>query len=169
MIKLRGLLSRSKGVKCFRLPAPIFAIGMDSEGETLESSSTNHFRNRCIGCLARRSSTPENLCLRAMKLNDIQRPSITVMLTVDNSYKSVEDVLGRRCGISMVTDHVTLVHLLKQSRMNLTKQAHFVDKLIPYMPCYAMSYNDAIYKRPLAAVGAEPRGWWNPRRPWKPR
>ena len=23
--------------------------------------------------------------------------------------------------------------------------------------------------RPLAAVGAEPRVWWNPRRPWKPR
>ena len=24
-------------------------------------------------------------------------------------------------------------------------------------------------RRPLAAVGAEPRVWWNPRRPWKPR
>ena len=27
----------------------------------------------------------------------------------------------------------------------------------------------SAWRRPLAAVGAEPRVWWNPRRPWKPR
>ena len=33
----------------------------------------------------------------------------------------------------------------------------------------AVASGVAAARRPLAAVGAEPRVWWNPRRPWNPR
>ena len=43
--------------------------------------------------------------------------------------------------------------------------AAHVEPRTPYapLPVYSECW------RPLAAVGAEPRAWWNPRRPWKPR
>ena len=42
-------------------------------------------------------------------------------------------------GVTVVRNHATLVHLLKQSKKELKKQAHFVEKTVIML--YAMIYH----------------------------
>ncbi len=64
-------------------------------------------------------------------------------------------MLGSKC-FSVVTDHATLVHLLKQSSDKLTdRQTHWVEKLMPYANTMRILYRkgslneaDPVSRRP---------------------
>ena len=64
--------------------------------------------------------------------------------------------LDGAASITVVTDHATLVHLLKQSSSDLTKrQAHYVEKLMPYTGTMKITYRkgsaneaDPVSRRP---------------------
>ncbi len=53
-------------------------------------------------------------------------------------------LLGCKC-LSVITDHATLVHLLKQSSDKLTdRQSHWVEKLMPYANGMRILYRKGI-------------------------
>ncbi len=53
-------------------------------------------------------------------------------------------LLGCKC-FSVVTDHATLVHLLKQSSEKLTdRQSHWIEKLMPYAKFMSILYRKVI-------------------------
>ena len=53
-------------------------------------------------------------------------------------------LLGRNC-FSLIPDHATLVHLLKQSSDKLTdRQSHWVEKLMPYANEMRILYRKGI-------------------------
>ena len=70
---------------------------------------------------------------------------------------------------SVVTDHATLVHLLKQSSENLTKrQAHYVERLMPYTGYMTILYRkgsaneaDPVSRRPDFFLPDLCSIWWD--------
>ena len=55
--------------------------------------------------------------------------------------------------ISVVTDHATLTHLLKQPSLNLTKrQARYVEQLMPYAGYIKLLYRKRLGKRGRSGV-----------------
>ena len=73
----------------------------------------------------------------ARKLKDAEtrysaydREALAIVEAVSRVWRTY--LLGSKC-FSVVTDHATLVHLLKQSSKKLTdRQTHWVEKLMPY-------------------------------------
>jgi hypothetical protein len=81
-------------------------------------------------------------------------------------------LLGCKC-VSVITDHATLVHLLKQSSDKLTdRQSHWVEKLMPYADEMHILYKkgilneaDPVSRRPdflqLDLYRPEDSLWWD--------
>ena len=96
----------------------------------------------------------------ARKLNDAERNysayDLEALAVVEAVTRVWRMYLDGCAGISVVTDHATLTHLLKQSSEKLTKrQAHFVERLMPYTGTMKIVYRkgtaneaDPVSRRP---------------------
>ena len=123
-------------LKARMISAPLLqipTIGADAEFIVATESS-----NVGLGALQEDSEGSVRPCAYwARKLNDAGRNYSAYDLEALAAVEAVTRVwrmyLDGAASITVVTDHATLVHLLKQPSTNLTKrQAHFVEKLMPY-------------------------------------
>ena len=96
----------------------------------------------------------------ARKLNNAERNysayDLEALAVVEAVTRVWRMYLDGAASITVVTDHATLVHLLKQSSSDLTKrQAHYVEKLMPYTGTMKITYRkgsaneaDPVSRRP---------------------
>lgn len=148
-------------LKARMISAPVLQIPtIGSEAEFIVATDASNVGLGAVLLQEDSSGSVRPCAYWARKLNSAERNYSAYDLEALCAVEAVTRVwrmyLDGARSITVVTDHATLTHLLKQSSTDLTKrQAHFVEKLMPYTGTMTIVYRkgtaneaDPVSRRP---------------------